>query len=168
MLSSPYRRRVQIDFTSATDMTKQSHKQECDINNILSTYKRTGIIQHITEQQPIYTDLPDSMDYQQAMHISMQAREAFSTLPSAVRRYFQNDPTQLLMALHDPAMIPTLQELGIVAKPDAPQPPGNPAANSANQPGVNSGGVLISNPPTLPVAAPSTFTPAPAKTDTSG
>lgn len=146
------RRRVSLSFSASEDMTKQSHKQECDINNILSQFKRTGIIQHITNQQPIYSDLPDHMDYQQALHISMQANEAFATLPSAVRRYFQNDPTQLLMALGQPEMRDTLMELGILAKPPAPTPPGNPVNQTANQPGVNSGGVLLGNPPILPLA----------------
>lgn len=152
MLRNPNRRRVSISFANAEDMTKQSHKQECDINNILSQYKRTGIIQHITQQQPIYTDLPPSFDYQEALHISMKAQDAFATLPSAVRRYFANDPTQLLMALGNPDMKDILIELGIVAKPDTPQPPGNPVNQTANQPGVNSGAVLLGNPPVLPLA----------------
>lgn len=164
MFDYPRRLRVAIDFSEAEDMAKQSHKDECDINNIVSSFQRTGIIQHITDQQPIYTDLPDQMDYQQAMHISMQAQEAFSTLPSAVRRYFQNDPTQLLAALHDPDMHPTLQELGVLAKPDQPQPPGNPVNNAANQVGVNTGAALLRDPPVLPVAPRPDNTPHPAQT----
>lgn len=158
MFTYPNRRRVQIDFSQAESMTKQSHKDECDINNILTQFKRTGIIQHITQQQPIYTDLPDNIDYQEALHIQQSASEAFATLPSAVRRYFENNPAKLLQALTDPAMTGTLQELGILAKPDDPQPPGNPLNHAANQVGVNSGAAIIGNPPTLPLAPQ----PAPA------
>lgn len=156
MFSYPRRLRVTLDCSDSENMTKQSHKEECDINNILTQFKRTGIIQHITQQQPIFTDLPDQMDYQQALHLQEQATEAFASLPSTVRRYFENNPAKLLNALGDPEQTSMLQELGILARPEQPQPPGNPLNHAANQAGVNSGSALLQPQPSLPLA------PAPA------
>lgn len=126
-LNTRMRRRTTIS-TGDELITKQSFKDECDINNILSQFKRTGIIEHITQNQPEYQDLPDELDYQSSLNLMMNASNAFSTLPSVVRAYFENDPARLLHALHDPAMRDKLTELGVLRAPDAPQPPGNPEA----------------------------------------
>lgn len=99
-------------------MTKQSHKDECDINLIIKRYQKTGIIQHINQQQPIYTDLPDSIDYQQSLHLLEQADEAFSTLPSVVREHFHNSPAEFLAALTDPGQHAQLAEWGLTTKRD--------------------------------------------------
>lgn len=131
------RRRVTV-MQSDELVTKQSMKAEADINNILTQFKKTGIITHISKQQPIYTDLPDQMDYQQSLHIMMEADEAFATLPSVVRRAFDNDPANLLAALRDPNRREELMDLGIINKPPAPRPPGNPQTILPSQ-----------NPPTL-------------------
>lgn len=101
-------------------VTKQSHKQECDINNILSQYKRTGILNHISSNQPLYTDLPDSIDYQQSLHTIMQAQESFASLPSVVRNHFGNDPAAFLAAFTDPAQTDYLREHGFLKPPAAP------------------------------------------------
>lgn len=119
------RRRVPT-YCSGELVTKQSHKAECDINNILSQFKQTGIITHISNQPPVYADLPDSLDYQQSMNTIISADDAFARLPSVVRRYFNNSPEELLLALSDPAMRPKLIELGVLEPKPQPQPPGNP------------------------------------------
>lgn len=121
----PTRRRVSVDCGTHL-ITKQEFKEESDINYILNQYKKTGIINNIMKQQPIYTDLPDELDYQHSMNITMQASDAFQTLPAVVRRYFDNDPLQLVAAVHNPDMRATLEELGVLEGPLNPQPPGNP------------------------------------------
>lgn len=126
----PFNRlRVQVSCGDEL-ITKQEFKDECDINNILTQYKQTGIIQHIQTQTPIYSELPDEIDYQQSLNIMAQAQDAFSTLPSVVRRYFSNDPSQLLSALNNPDMRTTLEGLGVLQGPATPQPAGNPVNNN--------------------------------------
>lgn len=120
--------RIRVSLDCGTELvTKQEFKDECDINTILTQYKRTGIIQHIMAQPPVYGDLPEPQDYQTSLEMFRHAGEAFDALPAVVRRYFQNDPRQLLDALADPAMRPQLEELGILRGPSNPQPPGNVA-----------------------------------------
>lgn len=117
-------------------MTKQSAKDECDINNILSQYKKTGILMHVTSARPTYEDLPSSVDYQDALNIMMDASAAFDGLPSKVRDHFQNDPYMFLQAINDPAQADKLREFGVLkplAEGREPQPPsgGSRAAPAA-------------------------------------
>lgn len=111
-------------------MTKQSHKQECDINNILSQYKKTGLIHHITSLQPTFTDLPDEIDYQHAQNTLLQAQEAFAALPSSVRDRFGNDPALFLGAFQDETQAEYLREMGLLKplKPAEPAPDPSPPA----------------------------------------
>jgi phage internal scaffolding protein len=125
MHSTNERRRTPAPSGGAL-VTKQSHKSECDINNILSQFKKTGIITHISNSKPNYSDLPDNIDYQTSLNLLIQADDAFSQLPSVVRRYFNNSPAELLQALSDPDQHDKLVEYGILNPKPTPQPPGNP------------------------------------------
>lgn len=122
-------------------MTKQSCKDECDINKILKQYQRTGIISHINNSKSQYLDLPSDVDYQFSMNTLIQAQDAFASLPSVVRDYFSNDPEKFLSAFGDPKMRNRLQEWGLL-KPDRPADPlatgsqsGPEATSSSNQKG---------------------------------
>ena len=61
---------------------------ECDINNILSQFSKTGIINHINQNAAQYIDLPDSIDFQQSLAIIQDATDAFASLPSKVREFY--------------------------------------------------------------------------------
>lgn len=121
-------------------VTKQAHKQECDINFILRQYQRTGIITHVQNARPTYEDLPDQHDYQDALNIQLEAQYAFDALPSKVRDHFMNDPGRFLAAFTDPAQQNYLRENGFLKgaeKPQAlpattlPSPPAEPSPASA-------------------------------------
>lgn len=120
------RREVSLDCSNSVSMTKQSFKSECDINNILSQYKRTGVISHISARSPQYMELPDEIDYQSAMNTLNAADQAFADLPAVVRRFFDNDPAAFLAALTNPDMKDKLTELGVFNPKPAPTEPGNP------------------------------------------
>lgn len=112
-----YRKHERVTFnTEGPVMTKQSFKDECDINNILRQYQQTGIIQHIRAdyQAGAYFDLPSETDYQQALHIIMQGEQAFAALPAKVRLEFNNDPEQFLAAFTDEKQTDRLRELGLI------------------------------------------------------
>jgi len=114
-------------------MTKQSCKAECDINNILSQYKKTGILNHINSNKPVFADLPDVIDYQQSLHILEHAENAFDALPSKIRDEFNNDPAAFLTAFSDPAKADRLRELGLLNP--LPIAPTNPGATPPSPPG---------------------------------
>lgn len=114
------RRRVQLDCGDQV-ITKQSHKEECDIHNILRQYSRTGVIEHIARGKASYDELPDPIDYQQALNIQLHASEVFGQLPAAVRDSFRNDPAAFLAAFQDPAQEARLRDLGLLKpKPATP------------------------------------------------
>lgn len=131
--SSFHRAHARVTFDCGTvSMTKQSHKSECDINNILRQYKRTGIITHVQNARPTYQDLPNNIDFQESMNTILEAERAFDALPSVVRRYFDNSPEQFLAAFQDEKQHEKLREFGFL-RPDEqdraeapPEPSGAP------------------------------------------
>lgn len=114
-------------------MTKQSHKDECDIHNILKQYQRTGIINHINSKQPLFTDLPSNLDYQNSMNLLLQAQDSFASLPSSVRDYFNNDPGRFLAAFQDPNQADKLREFGLL-NPQKTPPEASPAPAATTLP----------------------------------
>lgn len=54
----PARRRVQT-IVQGDPLTRQSFKEECDINNIVETYRRTGVVPSSAGAAPQYGDAPD-------------------------------------------------------------------------------------------------------------
>lgn len=122
---------VPCDFdTGSESLTKQSMKDECDINNILRQYQMTGIINHVNEASPQYADLPDPVEYQDALNQVQAAEAAFYRLPKEVRDRYGNDPAGLLQALANPAEAGFLQEQGILNSPAVAGVEGGEAAST--------------------------------------
>jgi phage internal scaffolding protein len=125
---------VPCDFdTGSESMTKQSMKEECDINNILRQYQMTGVLSHVNEAQPQYADLPEPLEYQEALHKVQEAEAAFYRLPKEVRDRYGNDPAGLLQALANPAEAGFLQEQGILNAPAVAGADAAPSGSSGAQ-----------------------------------
>lgn len=104
--------------TSGLSRTKQSFKNECDVNNILKNYNKTGILPEGNPGE--YRDL-DGTDYQEYMNTIAGAQSHFNDLSSAIRKRFGNDPSQFLSFVHDDKNIAEAQNLGLLR--DDYQPP---------------------------------------------
>lgn len=113
------------ELVEVPSMARQEFKDQCDINNILKQFKRTGIINHISAQarQGSYEDLPDPIEYQDALNAVLAAQESFATLPSKVRSRFDNDPAKFLDFMSDPKNAEEIYDLGLATRP---QPPAEP------------------------------------------
>lgn len=111
------------DVTVPPSMTKQEFVKECDINNVIKQYRTSGMLAHVNAKaaQGAYQDLPDSVDFQESLHIIMVAEEAFMTLPSKVREKFGQDPAEFLAFLNNPDNADEARALGIL-KPLEPEP----------------------------------------------
>lgn len=111
--------------TNPPSRTKQSFLAECDINNIIKQFKVTGQIRHMNEQraQGSYADLPDPMEFQDALHAVMDAQKSFATLPSHVRARFNNDPASFLGFMADPSNQDEIIKMGLAADNRPPPPP---------------------------------------------
>lgn len=105
-------------------MTKQSFKDECDVNVIMRRYQQTGVLPLGDGRVPRYIDAT-SADYQEAMFLVADARSAFAELPSALRERFHNDPKRMLEFLEDPRNREEAIKLGLV---NAPAPEATPLA----------------------------------------
>lgn len=123
------------ELVKEPSMTKQEFKAECDINNIIKSFSVTGIVTHINEKaaQGAYIDLPDPMDFQEALGLVDQATKSFATLPSSVRSRFDNDPTKFLEFMANPDNQDEAIRLGL-ATDNRPPPPPEPTPGPTSPP----------------------------------
>jgi phage internal scaffolding protein len=94
-------------------MTQQCHAAECDINNILSRFQKTGVIEHENRFQGEYANFLDVYDYHDAMIRVAEANEAFDSLPSSLRAQFNNSPALFLEFVNNPANDQSMIDLGL-------------------------------------------------------
>lgn len=111
-------------------MTKQSFKDETNINRIMSKYQATGIVTHLNQKNPMYGDFSDVPDYQTALNLVLSANESFMQLPAKIRAKFSNDPAEFLDFVGNPDNAEELYTLGLAVRPsEAPEStiPSNPS-----------------------------------------
>lgn len=96
--------------------TKQSQKDECDINNILKKYKRTGVISAKIKENPLYGDYSTVTDFRDSVEIILKAQNQFDALPSHIRERFANSPEKFLVFCHDEKNVDEMVKLGLATK----------------------------------------------------
>lgn len=111
--------RVQQSFAEPS-LTKQAFKSECDIQNILAQYTKTGILPHTAPVPPQFADLP-SLTLLEAMTVVQDAETIFEGLPSKLRQRFRS-PAELLGFLENPSNLDEAVFLGLI-EADPPSPP---------------------------------------------
>lgn len=116
-------------------MTQQHFKDECDINNILKSYR--GKIPASTE--PAFFMDCTVNDLQSAYEIAEDIGARFDSLDSEVRAKFNNNPLELLEFVHNADNETAAIELGLLPKPEpTPVPAPEPAPVLAPEPAENS------------------------------
>jgi phage internal scaffolding protein len=93
--------------------TKQSFRDECDINNILRQFNVTGQLP-AGSVQPQYGDFSGITDYQSALNAVMAAQDSFLQLPAKVRSKFDNDPALFVDWASDEANRDEMKALGLL------------------------------------------------------
>lgn len=111
-----------VDCSVEPSMTKQSFKAECDINNIMAKYYKTGLIDHVVNAQVKYADVSKVVDYQTALNTVMEAEDSFMSLPSQIRAKFENDPTKFFDFVNNPSNLDEMVNLGLAERKPAPDP----------------------------------------------
>lgn len=106
------RKRVGLSFEGEVTRTKQSMKAECDINNILAKYQKTGAVSHLAKHGGSYGFAP-ALDFHSAVNLVQRAQGMFDDLPASLRRRFNNDPGEFLAFIQDPANTPEAIKLGL-------------------------------------------------------
>lgn len=123
----PERKRVQINC-SEPELTDQSSKKMCDINNIITQYTKTGILPHVSKAVGRFIDNTQVLPLEEAHAIITHAKELFYQLPAQVRKMMDNDPTQLNDFLNNPDNRDLLIKHKLLEPKKAPE--GNPSKPS--------------------------------------
>lgn len=103
-------------------LTQQQFKAECDVNNILAKYKKSGLLTHINKHQGNFGDFTNVEDYKTSLEKVMKAQESFEHLPSELRNKFQNDPGNLISYLQDPKNDEEAVKYGLKYKKEETKP----------------------------------------------
>ncbi len=100
--------------------TKQSMKDECDINLILARHEKTGLLTPVDTRPAMFVDVSGVGDYREAIENVRNAEDLFMQLPSKVRAKFDNDPAEFLdfcssseneEEMRDMGLLPPLEDL---------------------------------------------------------
>lgn len=116
-----YGEKLRVDLDCGTEsMTQQSFAAECDINNIMAKWEKTGVLTHVRSSEPFYGDFLETFDYHSAVNAVHQANDFFMSLPATVRARFQNDAGAFLEFLKDPANKEELISMGLAQATETP------------------------------------------------
>lgn len=94
-------------------LTQQHDEPGANINNIVNTYLRTGMVE-THNLPPLQGDFSAAPDMQTAMNLGIEARLAFMEQPATVRKRFNNDPTEFVDFCSDPANMAEMNKLGLL------------------------------------------------------
>lgn len=125
---------------SSESRTKQSMKDDCDINFIVARYRRTGALEHVARGVPVFADVADVGEYREVLERLRAAEEYFLTLPAKVREQFGNDPVEYVAALGDPAAQDRLRDVVMDVLGDRREPAQDRREGDREAPVVPEGG----------------------------
>lgn len=127
------RRNPTIKFTQPS-MTKQSFAKECNINNIMARYEKTGIVEHVMNNPGHYGDFSEPLEYQEALNKVNAAQALFDALPAQVRAKFDNEPYVFLEYAQNPENYEKLVEMGLAVAPETPEMASEPLSPKPSTP----------------------------------
>lgn len=130
------RRRVQISFAGSLRRTKQAPRDEVNVNNIIRRHTRAGTLGRLLDRGPLqYGDVSGVKSYQDALHVVMQAQEAFAELPANLRQKFQNDPAVFVEFCSNKANKAEMRSLGLLRQEEEEEKtvPVKPATKSSDK-----------------------------------
>lgn len=96
------------------DRTRQAHRDECDVNNIVKRLEQTGFLPE-GRGPGAFGDFT-GLEFQDMLTRVNAAQAAFDSLPAAIRTRFGNDPGELLDFMDDPSNREEAVKLGLVRR----------------------------------------------------
>lgn len=94
--------------------TEQSHERDCNINNIVAQFHKSGDLSLLQRAQGMFMDLTQlpiaeglhAHSYQNSLDFVIQVGQAFDALPATVRASYDNDPAKFMDAANkDPEKV---------------------------------------------------------------
>ena len=112
---TPYtnQKKVEPYNTVGESMTQEQFAEESEINNILRSHDRNGVIEHINRGNAIYGDFSEVTDFSDALDQIKEAQNEFQNIPWQIREKFENDAGQFFKFASNPDNLAELQELGL-------------------------------------------------------
>lgn len=109
---------------SGVSRTKQSFREEVDINRIVAKARAGQAVTHLSKGVPTFMDVSEVGDYKGALDMLRNADAFFAALPSKVRAEFDNDPAVFLDSVDTVEGRARLERAGLVPPLPAPPVPG--------------------------------------------
>lgn len=107
-------------WNEEASLAQDQFREQCDVNNIIDKFNRTGEISHIMKTQGVYMDTTNLPNYQQSLQIVIDAEDAFMALPAEMRKKFDNDPGKMIAYLEDPKNHKEAVTLGLMEEKQIP------------------------------------------------
>lgn len=111
--------------------TDKSWKKDCDVNEIVRRFNKTGQITHLRNTQGVYADVSEITDLKTALETVQNAQNAFDSLPAELRKKFDNDPQKMIEYLQDPKNNDEAYKLGLKSRPPMSDEMDGPIEKSA-------------------------------------
>lgn len=119
--------RVRVQLNCGESKTHQSYLKECDINNIMAKYKKTGFFydpsKKLTPRKPMFGDFSGVGDFAGVLNRINQINNDFLRLPAATRAKFDNDPSVMLDFIAKPENLKEAVSLELLPKELLPVDP---------------------------------------------
>lgn len=132
---------------SKPSLALQQFRDECDVNNLVARYNRTGTFYNALDcagrlaRMPQYGDFSELGDFREQQQKILDVYETFATLPAKIRERFNNNPAFFVEFVGDEKNLDECVKLGVFERP-ALQPKELPAA----EPVKTGDGVAVENP----------------------
>lgn len=107
--------------TGTESRTKQSFKEESDINYIIAQYARTGLLTPVVDRPPMFIDVSEVGDYRQALENVQLADDLFMDLAPKIRAEFNHSAAAFLDFCSDPDNEDRMRDMGLL--PPLPEEP---------------------------------------------
>ena len=116
-------KRVRPVLKCGPSRTKQSFRDECDINKIVSRIRENGFTPttYSALRGAWYGDvskMPDS--FAGAQEVILRVKATFNSLPSEIRERFNNDPARFVAFVEMPSNRAEAVKMGLLAPEPAP------------------------------------------------
>jgi len=99
---------------SSVSRTKQSMRDEVDINVIVARARKGHAITHVARGMPAFMDVSEVGDYKSALDMLRAADAFFEALPAKVRESFDNDPAIFLDSVDTVEGRARLEKAGLI------------------------------------------------------
>lgn len=124
-----------MSVNTEPSLTKQAHKEECDINNIVQAHMSGAAVTHFNKYEGQYGEVSGD-DFRASMDKILKAQQMFDDLPSSVRNRFGNSPAAFLDFASDANNAEELVNMGLAEGTELnPKPAEKVAPHIKKEPG---------------------------------